>query len=313
MASHRSIGLCAALLASALLARRAGAGDLTFHLEYELYHDGDTMNLQVGLNRAMPAADVYLVLVFPNGGVVSVVESVESPGTVAVLEGYHPIGTEIVLQPFAPVPAFSYFFTGQEPSGDYRWNVLFIRPGGDPASPSDRILAEGIGFDVQGDPPPGIGPFAVSHVDEDIRCLGVNAYTRPRHAYGPPDAVFLGQLDQFEGIVSLGLDGWVIWTMGVEILDGPGDDVRIWQTVAMERLEVRVASDPGGPFVSLGNQRCGRKASYFSSYCDFDLAPAGVDRARYVYVLDRSLIDTPDAECDATAGADIDAVEAIHF
>lgn len=188
-----------------------------------------------------------------------------------------------------------------------------MRPGGDPTRPSDRIFTDGVNFVVQGDPPHGANPWAVGYVEKDLGCHGIDAYTRPRKAYGPPDAVYLGSYDQFDGFLSLGLDGWVIMTMGTEILDGPGDDLRIWQTVAMERVEIRVSDDPMGPFILLGDQRCGRSSSNFSSFCDFDLAAGGVEQARYVYILDRSLVDDPEAMCHATSGADIDAVEAIHF
>jgi hypothetical protein len=291
----------------------AAAGDLTFQLEYELYHDGDTMDLKIGLNRAMPPADIYLVVAFPIGGVASVVESATVEGEVAVVEGYQPIATDVALMPFEPVSAFTYFFSGQELSGDYRWNVLFVRPGGDPTRPSDHLLTDGISFDIQGDPPSGANPWAVGFVEKDLGCRGINEYVHPREAYGPPDAVYLGEYDLFDGFLSLGQDGWVIMTMGSEILDGAGDDLRIWQAVAEERVEIRVADDPAGPFVLLGDQRCGRKASNFSGFCDFDLAAAGVEQARYIYILDRSLVDDPEAQCHATAGADIDAVEAIHF
>lgn len=85
----------------------APARTLTFQLEYELYHDGDTMNLRIGLSDAMPAADVYLVVVFPTGGVASVIEDPEVAGQVAVEEGYMPIATDVVLMPFAPATAFT--------------------------------------------------------------------------------------------------------------------------------------------------------------------------------------------------------------
>ena len=144
-------------------------------------------------------------------------------------------------------------------------------------------------------------PYAVQVVSSDIKCEGINLYTNPREALGAPNWGYLSD-GSFSGFVSLGPAGYIVLKMGVDVIDGPGHDIRIYQAVSDEDTAVYVTDDYlSSPFKYLGTQACGVT-------CNFDLSGSGYSKIRYVMVKDMTLSD-----CYETPGPDIDAVEAINY
>jgi hypothetical protein len=165
---------------------------------------------------------------------------------------------------------------------------------------------------IESPPPQGCqsrGVYAVEVVETDLRCLATNAYTDANEALGPPDAGKSGEGKlEFFGMLSLGVDGSVVLYMGSCIQNLAGTDLRVFQEVSQEAIEVLVSTNPEGPFYSLGIQNCRR-------FCDFDIEGSNFLNARYVKIIDRESITFPGAACDNTGpspGADIDAVEVLH-
>jgi hypothetical protein len=96
-------------------------------------------------------------------------------------------------------------------------------------------------------------------------------------------------------------------------VDGPGDDIRVFQSVSREEVTLLASSSSDGPWVLVDyRQPCGRRSpGNFSRRCDFDLADAGLEAARYLRVQDGELFPCPG---DAVSeGADIDAVEILNM
>jgi len=135
-----------------------------------------------------------------------------------------------------------------------------------------------------------------------------NIYNDPGDALGAPDAGGRGPFDFF-GFVSLGNGGWVDVDMVGCTVDAPGDDVRVYQSVGSEEVTLWASSNPDGPWVLVDyRQRCGQRSpGLFSRHCDFDLADAGLEAARYFRVQDGELYPCPGDT--VSEGADIDAVE----
>jgi hypothetical protein len=131
-----------------------------------------------------------------------------------------------------------------------------------------------------------------------------NIYKDPNEALGPPNYGGFGP-DSYTGFVSLGMGGFVTVDFGGCVEDRPGNDIRVYQAVSREPVSVYVAEAPSGPYTLLAYRvSCPDRRG-----CEFDLAAAGVPRARYVKVQDGELYPCPN---DSTsAGADIDAVQAI--
>jgi len=96
---------------------------------------------------------------------------------------------------------------------------------------------------------------------------------------------------------SLGHFGWVIIDMGDTIYDGPGNDFRIWQSGAtIKTLKCYAGNSMDGPWTHIGD------GMYT---CDFDLASAGLTKARYLKIIDNGVgPSTGDG-----AGYNLDAVE----
>jgi hypothetical protein len=148
--------------------------------------------------------------------------------------------------------------------------------------------------------------------------LAHNSYNEPDDVLGPPDArrlsaqgaaVFVG-----EGFLSLGERGHVTVDMRGCFVDGPGDDLRVYQSVSSEPVTVYVAGSPTGPFVKIGDREpCGVRSGggIFSNHCQFDLATGEVTEARYVRVEDGEHFPCERGETDSE-GADIDAVEMLN-
>jgi hypothetical protein len=164
------------------------------------------------------------------------------------------------------------------------------------------------------------GAFGKSVVEFSIPACSLqgNAYNDPDEVLGPPDArrlsapaaqVFVGS-----GFLSLGEKGHVTVDMRGCFLDGPGDDLRIYQAVSSEPVTVYVSGSPSGPFVSIGDREpCGVRSGggIFSNHCQFDLATGEVTEARYVRIEDGEHYPCAAAQTDSE-GADIDAVEMLN-
>ncbi len=105
------------------------------------------------------------------------------------------------------------------------------------------------------------------------------------------------------GFMSIDSGGSIVVEMGKTVLDGSGDDIRVFEYVSTEPVEVAAGFSEIGPWYSMGVQWCG-------DYCDFDLGAAGVGYARYFKITDMASVS---GSCHATSGADIDAVMSLHM
>lgn len=136
-----------------------------------------------------------------------------------------------------------------------------------------------------------------------------NIYNDPLTALGPPDAAGFGP-ESYTGFISLGFGGRVTLDMGGCITDRPGDDIRVFQAVSGEPVSLYVSTAPDGPFTLVEPRvGCGNRFDPIKSYCDFDLATAGVAQARYLRVEDGEIFPCPGGT--RSEGADLDAVQAL--
>jgi hypothetical protein len=160
------------------------------------------------------------------------------------------------------------------------------------------------------------GLYASEVVDTNFGCIPTNAFTDAEQLLGAPNASATGPgKTQYQGFVSLGVNGSATVFMGSCIQDQPGADVRVFQSVSREAVEVQVAQSKDGPFVSLVFQDCIDPPPFFQGFCDFDLAGSGLNNVRFVRIIDRETITFPGSECDNTGmspGADIDAIQVLH-
>ena len=140
-----------------------------------------------------------------------------------------------------------------------------------------------------------------------------NAYNDPQQAIGPPDAANTGGRDLFRGLISLGQGGYVTLELGEPAADGPGADIRVFQTTSNEPVTLYASASAQGPFVLVGLRRtCGvRTPGVFSNHCNFDLRDAGLASARYVKVEDGEIYPCL-AGGTRTEGADLDAVQTLN-
>lgn len=156
-------------------------------------------------------------------------------------------------------------------------------------------------------------PYAKSVVDWFLTAcsLATNRYNDPRDVLGPPDAG--GSRDAFHGFMSLGEGGYVIVDMEGCAVDGPGFDVRVFQTVTSEPVTLYAGGSPTGPWELVeARKRCGdRLPGLRSGYCDFDFAPVEIREARYLKVEDGELFPCERAGTDSE-GADIDAIQILN-
>lgn len=172
-------------------------------------------------------------------------------------------------------------------------------------------------------PPPvdclaGRDPYAKTVIDLFLTNCSRrrNSYNDPREVLGPPDAERVSAMP-FVGIgfLSLGEKGHVTVDMEACAVDTAGGDIRVWQTVSNEPVTLYAAGRPEGPFLLVGDRfRCGTRlgGGPFSGYCDFDLADAEVQEARYLRVEDGEIYECQIADTDSE-GADIDAVQVLHL
>lgn len=138
-----------------------------------------------------------------------------------------------------------------------------------------------------------------------------NDYNNVQLVLGRPDATEPVP-GIYTGMVSLGSGGYVAVDMEACAADGPGDDIRVYQTVSQEPVTVYASSGAEGPWVLVEARKpCGnRVAGVFSRACTFDLGRAGLEAARYVKVEDGELYPCPGGS--RSDGADIDAVEILN-
>ncbi len=141
--------------------------------------------------------------------------------------------------------------------------------------------------------------------------LGENIYNNPNDVLGPPDAAEIGPV-QYRGFFSLGEGGYVAVDMEGCAADGPGDDVRVYQSVSDEPVTLYASNSPNGPWLLVeARKTCGTHIrGVFSGSCTFDLARAGLEAARYFKVEDGELYPCP--SFSQSNGADIDAVEILN-
>ncbi|MFB0519320.1 MAG: hypothetical protein ACETWC_08570 [Acidobacteriota bacterium] len=147
----------------------------------------------------------------------------------------------------------------------------------------------------------------------NITCQGINRYTDPSEALGPPNAgVFVPGSRNYYGFVSLGIDGSIMLRMSLPVADGSGNDIRVYQSVSSEPLEVWVSPSMIEEFVSLGIKNCSGHGGPFNQYCEFDIKKSGYKSIRYVFIKDKQRTQIPDIYCYESAGADIDAVQGLY-
>lgn len=121
-------------------------------------------------------------------------------------------------------------------------------------------------------------------------------------ALGPPNAHgFIDQVHAGSGFISIGEGGSLIVEMGLAVYDGPGDDIRVYEYISFEPIELLASNSSSGPWRSLGTELCGDS-------CDYDLGRAGMTYARYIKIQSTN----PPTRCHKTAGPDIDSVEILH-
>jgi hypothetical protein len=155
----------------------------------------------------------------------------------------------------------------------------------------------------------GVGPWGKAIVDSYIGCTEFDTlFTDPTQALGPPDAWRVGTSVRFlGGIVSLGLKGYIVVDMGVCIFNGDGPDLRVYQFISHEPLQVFVSPTPDGPWADLGVVWC------WDPYCEFDLEGCIYEAVRYVKILDQDPVGECIGPSHYTPGADIDAVKALNY
>ncbi|MDH4185088.1 MAG: hypothetical protein OEV92_12750 [Nitrospinota bacterium] len=126
------------------------------------------------------------------------------------------------------------------------------------------------------------------------KCANVLKFIDMKTSLGPPDATI-----PYANFLSLDYGGEVIVEMGATVIDQPGFDMRVFEFVSTETLELFAGPTEAGPWFSLGVGFCG-------NYCDFDLEWAGIKYAKFFRVKD---VGTLAMYCHETSGSDIDSVE----
>jgi hypothetical protein len=105
----------------------------------------------------------------------------------------------------------------------------------------------------------------------------------------------------------------VIVDTGGAVVNGPGDDVRVYQITSSEPVTLYASAGPTGPWSLVGLRvPCGNRITQQLGFCDFDLANAGLAEARYLKVEDGEGYPCL-AGGTATEGSDIDSVGLLNF
>lgn len=125
--------------------------------------------------------------------------------------------------------------------------------------------------------------------------------TDPEEALGPPVVGgFITQDEPGYGFISMGHNSELIVEMGRVVVDGPGEDIGVYEYVSTEPLELFAGQSEIGPWYSMGVIWCHVR-------CDFDLAVAGLNYAKYFKI--RSM----PGRCYQTAGPDIYGLEVFNI
>lgn len=126
----------------------------------------------------------------------------------------------------------------------------------------------------------------------------------PNQALGPSDAGGYTSNDSpGSGYVSIDSSGALTVEMGKTIRNGAGADIRVFEFISFEWIEVFAGNSEIGPWHSMGVSFCGDS-------CDFDLGRTGLNYARYIKIED---LMSPYSSCHETTGADIDAIRATNY
>ncbi len=149
------------------------------------------------------------------------------------------------------------------------------------------------------------GPlYATNVINWDVqRVCDVLVNVNPNQALGTQNAS--GHIDGVatgRGYLSLDFGGELVVEMGRPVLNGGGPDLRVFEYISTEVIEVFAGLSEVGPWFSMGSRFCG-------DYCDFDLGAAGLPYAKFIKIVD---LNSPFARCHETSGADIDAIVALH-
>jgi len=158
------------------------------------------------------------------------------------------------------------------------------------------------------------GRYAAHIIDwtHDRNCQQI-LRDNPNEALGGPNAAgwYGNQNSPGVGFVSIDIGGTLIVEMGTPVYNGGGYDIRIYQYVSQEPMEVFVAQSESGPWYQMGPWTyCGfldEGETAPNGHCDFDLGATPLKYAKYIKIK-----DIEDASCYTTAGAEIDAVTALH-
>lgn len=160
----------------------------------------------------------------------------------------------------------------------------------------------------------GRDPYAKTVVDWFVPAcsLAQNRYNDPQAVLGPPDAGGKAP-DQYFGFMSLGEKGYVTVDMEACAVDQAGADVRIFQTTSKEPVTLYASGAPNGPWELLESRKpCGDLLpGVYSRYCEFDLAAAGIEEARYFKIEDGEHYPC-ELGTTVTEGADIDSIQILH-
>ncbi len=129
-------------------------------------------------------------------------------------------------------------------------------------------------------------------------------FTDVSQALGPPSAGGDGiPSDPYYGFLSIDIGGILGVEMGKTVYNGWGNDIRVYEYVTEEPIELFVANSEIGPWYSLGLRWC-------DPYCDWDLGASPLSYARYIRIKDSWPLPN---SCHSTSGADIHAVEALNW
>ena len=140
-----------------------------------------------------------------------------------------------------------------------------------------------------------------------------NIYNNPSDVLGPYDAGGFGPNNYF-GFLSLGDTGHVTVDMEACAIEAAGPELRVFQAVGSEPVTLYAGGTPTGPWVLIeADKRCGDRipGNQTTRFCDFDLAPAEVQEARYFKVEDGEHFPCEGAGTPSE-GADIDAVRILR-
>jgi hypothetical protein len=193
------------------------------------------------------------------------------------------------------------------------WRVVARKSGGETASVASQFRLPNVACQAAG----STNGYARRVVSTDIPfCpLSPSQYRDTEEALGPPDAVEI-RPGVYLGFVSLADGGSVAVDMESCATDGPGMDVRVFQAVGAEPINLYAGGTATGPWIPVGENRvCDTRfpgGGGVIRYCDFDLAAAEVQQARFFKIQDAERTPCSAAGTDSE-GADLDAVQILNL